>query len=59
MGRILDCKDAAQLISRELDGPLPPGRRLRLRLHLLWCDACRRFERQAAFLRTALQRYRE
>jgi hypothetical protein len=46
-------------ISRELDGPLPYGRRLRLRLHLLWCDACRRFARQAVFLRTAMQRYRE
>lgn len=59
MGRLLDCKDATRLISRELDGPLPLGRRLRLRLHLLWCDACRRFARQAVFLRLAMERYRE
>ena len=59
MGRLLDCKDATRLISRELEGPLPLGRRLRLRLHLLWCDACRRFSRQALFLRLAMERYRE
>jgi predicted anti-sigma-YlaC factor YlaD len=59
MGILLDCRDAVRLISRELDGPLPAGRRLRLRLHLLWCAACRGFARQAAFLRMAMQRYRE
>ena len=58
MGRLLDCKDAARLISRELEGPLPLGRRVVLRLHLLWCEACRRFARQALFLRTAMRRYR-
>jgi predicted anti-sigma-YlaC factor YlaD len=59
LGTLLDCKEATRLISRALDGPLPLGRRMRLSLHLLWCDACRRFERQAAFLRLVLQRYRE
>ncbi|HEX9301805.1 MAG TPA: zf-HC2 domain-containing protein [Casimicrobiaceae bacterium] len=56
MGTLVDCKEATRLISRELDGPLPLGRRVRLRLHLLWCDACRRFERQAAYLRIAMRR---
>jgi len=59
LGTLVDCKEATRLISRELDGPLPLGRRVRLRLHLLWCDACRRFERQAAYLRIAMRRYRE
>jgi hypothetical protein len=55
---ILNCKDAARLISRELDGQLPFGRRLLLRFHLFWCDACGDFARQAMFLREAMRRYR-
>ena len=58
LGRILNCKDAARLISRELDGRLPVGRRLLLRFHLFCCDACRDFARQAMFLREAMRRYR-
>jgi len=58
LGRILKCKDAARLISRGLDGRLPVGRRLLLRFHLFWCDACRDFARQAMFLREAMRRYR-
>jgi hypothetical protein len=58
VARLLDCRDATRLISRELDGPLPWGRRLRLRLHLFWCGPCRRFLRQALLLRAAMRRYR-
>lgn len=59
LGILPDCKEATRLISRALDGPLPFGRRMRLSLHLLWCDACRRFERQATVLCMAMRRYRE
>jgi hypothetical protein len=31
---------------------------LRIRLHLLLCDACTRFAQQLRFLRRAMQRYR-
>jgi hypothetical protein len=55
---LLDCKEASRLISQEQDGPLTLKRRLLLRLHLMWCDACRNFVRQAAFLREAMRRYR-
>jgi hypothetical protein len=58
LGRILNCKDATRLISRELDGPLPFGRRLLLRVHLFFCDACRDFVRQTMLLRDAMRRYR-
>ena len=58
MGKILNCKDATRLISRELDGPLPFGRRLLLRVHLFWCDACQDFLRQMMILRDAIRRYR-
>jgi hypothetical protein len=55
---MLNCKEASQLVSRQLDEPLPLGRRIELRLHLLLCVACRRFEQQAALLREAMRRYR-
>jgi len=58
LGKILNCKDATRLVSRELDGPLPFGRRVLLRLHLFWCDTCRDFARQAMVLREAMRRYR-
>jgi hypothetical protein len=41
------------------DGDIPLGQWARVRLHLLWCDACAGFERQLKFLRTALRNYRE
>ena len=58
LGRLLTCKEATRLISQRLDGPLPIDQRLLLRLHLIWCLACRRFEQQGALLRKAMQRYR-
>lgn len=58
MARMLTCKEASRLISQELDGPLPVLRRWVLRIHLVWCEACRRYNRQARFLRAAMRRYR-
>jgi hypothetical protein len=58
VGWILDCRDATRLISRELDGPLPWGRRMLLRVHLFWCDPCRALVDQMQLLRAAMQRYR-
>jgi hypothetical protein len=31
--------------------------KLKLRLHLHWCVACARYQRQVGFLRKALRRY--
>jgi hypothetical protein len=58
LARMLTCKEASRLMSQELDGPLPIRRRWLLRLHLLWCEACRRYNSQARFLRAAMRRYR-
>ena len=58
IARLITCKEASRLISQELDHPLPWHRRLVLRVHLLWCEACRRYNRQARFLREAMRRYR-
>jgi hypothetical protein len=38
------------------EGNVPARQRLRVRLHLLWCEACKRFDRQLRFLRLAIRR---
>jgi Putative zinc-finger len=47
------------LISQIQDGGVPFGQRLRVRIHLLWCDACKEFERHVMFLRVVMRRYRQ
>jgi hypothetical protein len=54
---MLSCKDTSLLVTRALDEPLSWRQRLGVRLHLAMCGACRRFERQTAFLRRAARRY--
>ncbi|MBA3507531.1 MAG: zf-HC2 domain-containing protein [Betaproteobacteria bacterium] len=57
--RSISCKEASRLISQKIDSPLAFGRALRLRLHLMWCKACQRFEHQAKFLHAVMQKYRK
>ena len=59
MGRLISCKDASRLISQMQEGGVPLRHRLRVRLHLLWCEACKRFALQLHFLRLALRRYKQ
>jgi len=47
------------LISQIQEGNVPFHQRLRVRVHLLWCDACKKFERQIRFLRVMMRRYRQ
>ena len=58
MGMLIPCKDASRLISQMQDGNLPLRQWLRIRLHLLFCDACKRFTEQLRFLHRAMHRYR-
>ena len=53
---MLTCKEASRLVSQGLDRKLGFGERLRLRVHLLICDACANFRRQLDFLRKAVRR---
>ena len=59
MGLLISCKDASRLLSQMQDGNLPFLQSVRIRLHLLGCDACNRFAQQLRFLHRAMQRYRE
>jgi len=55
----LSCQQASRLLSQQQDEILTFGKRLRLRLHLLYCDACTNVSRQFTALRLALQRLRD
>lgn len=59
MGLLISCKDASRLLSQMQDTDVALPLLLRIRLHLLLCDACTRFQRQLRFLRQAMQHYRQ
>jgi hypothetical protein len=56
MKLMLNCKQASQLVSESLDGPLSWSDRFSLRLHLFICDACTRFNRQLHVIKNAVLR---
>jgi hypothetical protein len=51
-----NCRDASRLQAEAFDRPLTPWQRFGLRMHLLLCGWCRRYERQLRFLRRAVRR---
>jgi len=55
---LLTCRDATRLISRLQDERGSLAERWKLRLHLLACDACRRFSAQLHLLAETMRRYR-
>ncbi len=52
---ILPCNEVVKLISEAMDRPLPLGTQLRLRVHLLMCDACARYRQQLQSIRETLR----
>lgn len=54
---MLRCREATRLLSEGQDHRLSALVRLRLRLHLLVCTACRRYLEQVTLIRQACQRY--
>ena len=53
---MLSCKDVTQLISRSMDHSLPIGKRTGVRVHLLMCKFCARYERQLLLIRETVRR---
>lgn len=53
---MLSCKDVTQLISESMDRSLPLGKRIGVRLHLLICKFCERYERQLLLIRETARR---
>lgn len=52
------CKQAADLLIAQEDRALRWPDRLSLRLHLLACEACPRFEKQVLTMRSAVKQWR-
>jgi len=59
MGLMITCKEASRALSQMQDGDLAYPLYLRIRLHLLLCEACTRFAQQLRFLHRAMQHYRQ
>jgi hypothetical protein len=55
----LSCQQASRLLSQQQDEALPFGKRVRLRLHLMYCDACTNVSRQFDTVRLAMLRWRD
>ncbi len=53
---MLSCRDVTRLISESMDGSLSIGKRIGVRLHLLMCKFCARYERQLVLIREAARR---
>jgi hypothetical protein len=53
---MLSCKDVTQLISESMDRSLPLGKRIGVRIHLLMCRLCARYERQLLLIRETVRR---
>jgi hypothetical protein len=53
---MLSCKDVTLLISESMDTSLPVGQRIGMRLHLLMCKFCSRYERQLLLIRETVRR---
>ena len=50
------CKEVHRLVIERQDRALPFMERIAVRIHLMMCGACRRFEAQMRFLREAVRR---
>ena len=53
------CKQSAELMSQALDRHLDVGERLKLRLHLVFCNGCRNARRHFDFIREACATWME
>jgi len=54
---MMNCRDATQKMSEELERPLTLGEQMSLNVHVVVCPPCRNFRRQAAFLRESMRAY--
>jgi len=52
---LLSCKDTSRLISDAMDRALPFHIRIRMRLHLLICALCQRYQQQLSLVRNVLR----
>lgn len=53
---MLTCKEIVERVDRLLEGDLSFRQRLAVRMHLMLCHRCRRYERQLRFLLQGLSK---
>lgn len=58
MKPMLDCRALTKKLSQSQDGAPPLATRVRMRLHLMTCQACRNIDTQMRFVRQAIQAVR-
>lgn len=51
------CQEMARLMTEYLEGSLPFGKRMRFRMHLFMCNACRNLFKQLKITVQTLQRF--
>jgi hypothetical protein len=56
---MLSCRDVTRLISESMDRSLPLRKRIGVRVHLLICKFCARYERQLLRIRETVRRLGE
>ena len=54
---ILNCKEAARIVSEGLDSKLPFTKKITLRFHLIMCKGCTLYQNQITALRALLHDY--
>ena len=54
----IDCRRAAALILKRQDAALGAGERISLRLHMVICHACNRFDAQMGVMRRAVDQWK-
>ena len=54
---MLNCKQAAALMSQGMDKELGMLQKIGLRFHLMMCTGCRNFSKQMKFLRQGCQKF--
>jgi predicted anti-sigma-YlaC factor YlaD len=55
-GDRLTCKQVARILSDGLDAEMAPAERIRVRLHMVMCEACRNVEQQFDLLRKLVRK---
>lgn len=55
---IHNCKEATQLVLKKEEQSLRFRERMQLRIHLLFCDACKQFVKQSSLINKAFQNLR-
>lgn len=56
---IFSCKKITGMISESMDRKLPLSKRMGIRVHLMMCKFCKRYQQQLIFIRETLRLGRE